>query len=77
MPAVVSNVREPRGVVDWEDVIDGSMEGAMEGALEVDDAYGSEGTVELVLATEGDGGVGEPVLEVPLRGDAFRDELRD
>ncbi len=77
MPAVVSNVREPRGVVDWEEAMDGSMEGAIEGALDVEDAGGSEGTVEMVLATEGEGGAGEPLLEVPLRGDAFLDELLD
>ncbi len=38
MPAAVSNVREPLGVVDWEEVIEGSIEGAIDGALEVDDA---------------------------------------
>lgn len=29
------------------------------------------------LAMEGEEGAGEPLLEVPLRGDAFRDELRE
>lgn len=77
MPAVVSNVREPLGVVDWEEAIDGSMEGAIDGALEVDEACGSEGIVDMLLATEGDEGAGEPLLEVPLRGEAFREELRD
>ena len=36
--AVVSNVRDPRGVVDWEEATEGSIEGAIDGALEVDDA---------------------------------------
>ena len=53
------------------------MEGARDGALEIDDAFGSEGTVDTMLAAEGDGGVGDPLREVPLRGDACREELRE
>lgn len=46
-------------------------------ALVVEEACGRDGTVDIVLATEGDEGAGDPLLEAPRRGDAFRDELRE
>ena len=67
MPVDVSSVREPRGVVVWEDATDGSADGT----LDIEDVYDARVVEDLELATEGDLGVGEL-----LRGESMFKLLR-
>lgn len=67
MPVEVRSVREPRGVVVWEDAIDGSADGA----LDVEDACDAKVVDDLELAIEGDLGAGEL-----LRGESMLNLLR-
>lgn len=60
-----------------EDKTEASVDGAIDVALVVEDACWRDGMDDIVLATEGDEGAGDPLLEVPRCGDAFRDELRE
>ena len=63
----VRREREPRGVVDWEDAIDGSADGT----LDMEDVKEAKVVEDLELAIEGDLGVGEP-----LRGESMLSLLR-
>ena len=67
MPVDVSNVKEPRGVVVWED----ATEGSADGTLDIEDVYEARVVEDLELAIEGDLGVGEP-----LRGESILNLLR-
>ena len=67
MPVDVSSVREPRGVVVWED----ATEGSADGTLDIEDVYEARVVEDLELAIEGDLGVGEP-----LRGESILNLLR-
>lgn len=55
MPVEVRSVREPRGVVDWED----ATEGSADGTLDNEDVKEAKVVDDLELAMEGDLGVGE------------------
>lgn len=67
MPLDVRRVREPRGVVVWEDATDESADGT----LDIEDVYEARVVDDLELAIEGDLGVGEP-----LRGESILNLLR-
>ncbi len=62
MPVEVRRVREPRGVVVWED----ATEGSADGTLDSEDVKEAKVVDDLELAMEGDFGVGEP-----LRGESM------
>ena len=62
MPVEVSREREPRGVVAWEEAIEGSADGT----LDREDVNEAKVVEDLELAMEGDLGVGEP-----LRGESM------
>jgi len=66
LPLEVRRVREPRGVVDWEEANEGSvdLELAMEGV------WDTEGKLDLGLAVEGDCGAGDELLD-ELRGESM------
>ena len=55
MPVEVRRVREPRGVVVWED----ATEGSVDGTLDIEDVKEAKVVDDLELAMEGDFGVGE------------------
>lgn len=63
----VRSVREPRGVVVWED----STEGSADGAVDIEDVCEARVVEDLELAIEGDLGAGEP-----LRGESMLNLLR-
>ena len=67
MPVEVSREREPRGVVVWED----DVEGSADGTLDMEDVKEAKVVEDLELAMEGDLGVGEP-----LRGESMLSLLR-
>ncbi len=67
MPVDVRSVREPRGVVVWEE----ATEGSADGALDIEDVYEANVVDDLELEIEGDLGVGEL-----LRGESMLNLLR-
>ena len=67
MPVDVRSVREPRGVVIWEE----ATEGSADGALDTEDVYEANVVDDLELEIEGDLGVGEL-----LRGESILNLLR-
>lgn len=69
MPVEVRSVREPRGVVVWEE----TTEGSADGALDTEDVYEANVVedLELAIEIEGDLGAGEP-----LRGESMLNLLR-
>lgn len=67
MPVEVRSVREPRGVVVWED----ATEGSADGALDIEDVWEAKVVDDLELAIDGDLGTGEP-----LRGESMLSLLR-
>ena len=67
MPVDVRSVREPRGVVVWEE----ATEGSADGALDIEDVYEANVVDDLELDIEGDFGVGEL-----LRGESMLNLLR-
>ena len=67
MPVDVRSVREPRGVVAWEE----ATEVSADGALDTEDVYEAKVVEDLELVIEGDLGAGEP-----LRGESMLNLLR-
>ncbi len=66
LPLDVRRVREPRGVVDWAEAHDGSVD--LELAME--EIWDKVGTLDLELEVEGDFGAGDELLE-ELRGESM------